>query len=55
MTEDPGNDYGRMSKIPEDVIELKPMELNNDPKSCEMKISSEIKKLQEGSGMFGDN
>ena len=40
------------AKIPEDIVELKPMELNNDPKSCEMEISPEIKKFQEGSGFF---
>ena len=43
------------AKFPEDTAELKPMELNNDPKSCKMEISPEIKKFQEGSGMFGRN
>ena len=28
--------------IPEDIVELKPMELNNGPKSCDMGISPEI-------------
>ena len=43
------------AKIQENIAELKPMELNNVPKSCEMEMSSEIKKFQEGSVMFGRN
>ena len=43
------------AKIPEDIAELKLMELKHDPKSCEMERSPEIKKFQDGSGIFGHN
>ena len=55
MTEDPGNHNGRMSKNPRRYCRIEAHGTNNDPKSCKMEISPEIKKFQEGSGMFGHN
>ena len=42
-----------MSKIPEEIAELKPMALNNVPNPATCKYHQQ--KFQEGSGMFGPN